>query len=50
MTIYLNGQYMPIEDAKIPVLDRGFIFRRTGDTCTDRRVPHRVNRGSQATA
>jgi D-alanine transaminase len=26
MTIYLNGQYMPIEDAKIPVLDRGFIF------------------------
>ena len=24
--IYLNGQYMPIEDAKIPVLDRGFIF------------------------
>lgn len=26
MTIYLNGQYMPIEEAKIPVLDRGFIF------------------------
>ncbi|MFZ2302527.1 MAG: D-amino acid aminotransferase [Gallionella sp.] len=26
MTIYLNGQYMPIEDAKISVLDRGFIF------------------------
>ena len=24
--IYLNGQYMPIEDAKISVLDRGFIF------------------------
>lgn len=24
--IYLNGQWMPIEDAKIPVLDRGFIF------------------------
>ncbi len=24
--IYLNGVYMPIEDAKIPVLDRGFIF------------------------
>lgn len=24
--IYLNGQYMPIEEAKIPVLDRGFIF------------------------
>ena len=26
MTIYLNGQYMPIEDARISVLDRGFIF------------------------
>jgi len=26
MTIYLNGHYMPIEDAKISVLDRGFIF------------------------
>ncbi|MBI3479490.1 MAG: D-amino acid aminotransferase [Nitrosomonadales bacterium] len=26
MTIYLNGQFMPIEDAKISVLDRGFIF------------------------
>jgi len=26
MTIYLNGEYMPIEEAKIPVLDRGFIF------------------------
>ena len=26
MTIYLNGQYMPIEDAEISVLDRGFIF------------------------
>ena len=24
--IYLNGQYMPIEEAKISVLDRGFIF------------------------
>jgi len=24
--IYLNGEWMPIEDAKIPVLDRGFIF------------------------
>ena len=24
--IYLNGKYMPIEDAFIPVLDRGFIF------------------------
>ncbi|MBI5429173.1 MAG: D-amino acid aminotransferase [Nitrosomonadales bacterium] len=26
MTIYLNGQYMPVEEAKISVLDRGFIF------------------------
>jgi len=26
MTIYLNGQYLPIEKAKISVLDRGFIF------------------------
>ncbi len=24
--IYLNGEYMPIEEARIPVLDRGFIF------------------------
>jgi D-alanine transaminase len=24
--IYLNGSFMPLEDAKIPVLDRGFIF------------------------
>lgn len=24
--IYLNGEFMPIEDAMIPVLDRGFIF------------------------
>lgn len=26
MTVFLNGQFMPIEDAKVPVLDRGFIF------------------------
>jgi len=26
MTIYLNGEYMPIAEAKISVLDRGFIF------------------------
>lgn len=26
MTIYLNGQFMPIEQAQISVLDRGFIF------------------------
>ena len=26
MIVYLNGQFMPIEEARIPVLDRGFIF------------------------
>jgi D-alanine transaminase len=26
MTVYLNGEFMPIEEARIPVLDRGFIF------------------------
>jgi D-alanine transaminase len=26
VTIFLNGQFMPIEEAKISVLDRGFIF------------------------
>lgn len=26
MTVYLNGEFLPIEDAKIPVLDRGFIY------------------------
>ncbi len=26
MTIYLNGAYIPIDEAKISVLDRGFIF------------------------
>jgi D-alanine transaminase len=26
MTVYLNGRFMPIEEAYIPVLDRGFIF------------------------
>jgi len=24
--IYLNGKYMPLEEARIPVLDRGFLF------------------------
>lgn len=24
--VYLNGDYMPLEEARIPVLDRGFIF------------------------
>jgi D-alanine transaminase len=26
MTVYLNGQFMPITEAKVSVLDRGFIF------------------------
>ncbi|MFA7240637.1 MAG: D-amino acid aminotransferase [Sulfuricellaceae bacterium] len=26
MTVYLNGLYLPLEEACIPVLDRGFIF------------------------
>ena len=26
MIVYLNGQFIPLEDAKISVLDRGFIF------------------------
>ena len=26
MTVYLNGQFMPLEEARIPVLDRGFMF------------------------
>lgn len=25
-SVYLNGDFMPIEEARIPVLDRGFIF------------------------
>jgi D-alanine transaminase len=26
MIVYLNGQYLPLEEARIPVLDRGFIY------------------------
>jgi D-alanine transaminase len=26
MMVYLNGRFMPLEEARIPVLDRGFIF------------------------
>ena len=26
MNVYLNGEFMPLEQARIPVLDRGFIF------------------------
>ena len=25
-TVYLNGQYLPLDDAKVSVLDRGFLF------------------------
>ena len=24
--VFLNGKFMPIEEARVPVLDRGFIF------------------------
>ncbi|OGA42991.1 MAG: D-amino acid aminotransferase [Betaproteobacteria bacterium RIFCSPLOWO2_12_FULL_63_13] len=26
MTVYLNGEFVPLEHARVPVLDRGFIF------------------------
>ncbi len=26
MTVHLNGEYLPLEQARVPVLDRGFIF------------------------
>jgi D-alanine transaminase len=26
MTVYLNGRFMPLAEARIPVLDRGFLF------------------------
>ena len=26
MTVYLNGEFLPVEEAKVSVLDRGFIF------------------------
>ena len=26
MMVFLNGEFMPMEDAKVPVLDRGFLF------------------------
>jgi D-alanine transaminase len=26
MNVYLNGVFMPLEEAKVPVLDRGFVF------------------------
>ena len=47
--IYLNGEFMPIEDAKISVLDRGFIF---GDGVYEvipvyRRKPYRLKARKQ---
>ena len=24
--VYLNGQYLPLSQAQVPVLDRGFLF------------------------
>ncbi|MCZ8107499.1 MAG: D-amino acid aminotransferase, partial [Burkholderiales bacterium] len=24
--VYLNGEFMPLAEARVPVLDRGFIF------------------------
>jgi D-alanine transaminase len=24
--VFLNGKFLPIEEARVPVLDRGFIF------------------------
>src|SRR5438045_1715574 len=26
MTVYLNGRFLPLQDAKVSVLDRGFIY------------------------
>ncbi len=26
MTVYLNGKFLPIDEARISVLDRGFIY------------------------
>jgi D-alanine transaminase len=44
MTVYLNGRFLPIEDAKVSVLDRGFIY---GDGVYElipvyRREPYRL--------
>ena len=44
MTVYLNGRFLPLEDAKISVLDRGFIY---GDGVYElipvyRRQPYRL--------
>ena len=43
--VFLNGKFMPVEEARVPVLDRGFIF---GDGVYElvpvySRVPFRIN-------
>lgn len=43
-TVYLNGQYLPIEEAKISPLDRGFIF---GDGVYEV-IPYYSGRGLRA--
>ena len=43
-TVYLNGQFLPIEDAKISPLDRGFIF---GDGVYEV-IPYYAGRGLRA--
>jgi D-alanine transaminase len=44
MTVYLNGRFLPLEDAKVSVLDRGFVY---GDGVYElipvyRRQPYRL--------
>ena len=44
MTVYLNGKFLPIDEARISVLDRGFIY---GDGVYElvpvyRRQPYRL--------
>ena len=43
-TVYLNGQYLPLEEAKISPLDRGFIF---GDGVYEV-IPYYAGRGLRA--
>jgi D-alanine transaminase len=26
MNVYLNGEFLPLDQARVPVLDRGFVF------------------------
>ena len=25
-TVYLNGEFLPFEQARVPIMDRGFLF------------------------